>query len=405
MAKVTPPRKKDRIFNDFRRPKLLRKRIPLAETAAAAAVGAALVLAALWVASRGDAYDPAERDLDTALLVTDTAPRDLYNEPLRRWREPGTAEASAAADLGPLPASLLAGGWTAGRVQRYTPDTLYQKIDGQAEQYLKFGFRELVVVPLEHPSDGVSLDVFLYDQGPFTNALGLYAEQRGDKPVEAAGPVRFTRTAVGAHGFVGGTVFHVVGTAEGDAVRGKTDEVLAALAGLGTTGATPPAYRALADGLAVPFERVGYTPANAFQLGFASDFWFGALPGQGTARAFVHEDAAPDTASALASRIGEALGAELEPVEASLPFALSRHRYLQTWYALGTKGRFVIGAEDVADRAALEDVMTRLVAALPDDATPSAAASASSAPPDLPPPAGEPAPQPAPRPAGGEEYE
>ncbi|HIE72193.1 MAG TPA: glycosyltransferase, partial [Planctomycetes bacterium] len=48
-----------------------------------------------------------------------------------------------------------------GRPQTFDTEPLYKKINGQAEQYLKFGFTSLTVLELEHPNDGRSLDVFL----------------------------------------------------------------------------------------------------------------------------------------------------------------------------------------------------------------------------------------------------
>lgn len=369
MARVTPPRKKGRVFGQLGRPKLLRKRIPTGEIASGLAVLAFLALAASWVVTRRDAYDPSERDLDVALLGTASSGRELYEKPLQRWRDPSAPVAAAPADLGPFPAILVGGGWrAASRVQEYTPDTLYEKINGQAEQYLKFGFRRLDVLTIERPADGLSIDLYLYDQGSFPNAMGLYAEQRAGKPVERREGLLYTPTSLGATGTFGHHVFHAIGSAPSPAVLEKVDELLHVLAARSAETARPEAFEVLTDRLGLPLEAVSYTPVNAFRLEFAEDFWFGQPEPDRPAKVFVHQAASPTQARALRERLHAAQLGELEVVEESGERSLYRHRYLKTTYALAARGAFVYGVEDHADREGAE----RLLRALGDAVVPAA---------------------------------
>ncbi len=362
--KPRPPRRKP-VFTEFKRAKLLRKRIPLAEAGSGLAVLLVLLLAAGWVRAQRDNFDPAERDLDLALLEARGAPRELYDRPVQRWRDPATPAASAAAtDLGPFPASLVMSGWSAGRLQRFSPETLYEKINGQAEQYLKFGFRELVVLPLEHPASGASLDVFLYDQAEAANALGLLAEQRGDKPSEKRGALHYTETGAGAFGAVGSFVFHLVGAPDGPDLRAQTNAALEALTGLAVEADLPAPQRLLIEGLGLSPERIAYTPVNAFQLSFAERFWFGTLDASPTTRAFLHEAESEEAAAALLDRLISEQEAELEALVRGDRSVSLKHRYLGTYYGMAVEGAWLLGVEDHPDAEAMDATMDRLRSAL-----------------------------------------
>ncbi|MFH1462820.1 MAG: DUF6599 family protein [Pseudomonadota bacterium] len=86
------------------------------------------------------------------------AARQLRRPP---WREPLPLEiAPAAVDLAPFAAPWVA----ASPMERYTPATLYEKIDGQAELYLQAGFRALSCqrfVDPEDPAAGVELRLYV----------------------------------------------------------------------------------------------------------------------------------------------------------------------------------------------------------------------------------------------------
>jgi len=67
----------------------------------------------------------------------------------------------------------------AERPQQYLPDSLYEYIDGAAESYLGYDFRELVVA--QYKSKGVpagSMTVEVYDMGNPRQAFGIYSAER-----------------------------------------------------------------------------------------------------------------------------------------------------------------------------------------------------------------------------------
>ena len=62
-------------------------------------------------------------------------------------------------------------------VQTYEPGTLWEIINGAAEQFLAFGFEEMTMRDLK--SGDLIVTVYLYDMGTPLNAFGIYATERG----------------------------------------------------------------------------------------------------------------------------------------------------------------------------------------------------------------------------------
>jgi hypothetical protein len=77
-------------------------------------------------------------------------------------------------------------GWAAAEApQSFFPDTLFEYIDGAAESYLSYDFRELLVVELEKAGTKATLTVEIYDMGLPVNAFGIFSAERypENKPV------------------------------------------------------------------------------------------------------------------------------------------------------------------------------------------------------------------------------
>ena len=140
--------RKGKVLNNLGRPKLLRKEISSAEAWVGVLLLISIVGMGVWLRGQRTNFDPGERDIDTALLVKQSVEDNLYRTPLKRWRDPSLGGGEAApVDVGPFSPSILAGGWTSPSTPKvFVPDNLYEKINGQAEQYLKFGFEDLTVV-------------------------------------------------------------------------------------------------------------------------------------------------------------------------------------------------------------------------------------------------------------------
>ena len=77
--------------------------------------------------------------------------------------------------------SLLPGppGWTLTEAPSvYLPGTLFEYIDGAAENYLSYGFRELVVGNYKEEKTAATLTVEIYDMGDEVRAFGVYSSER-----------------------------------------------------------------------------------------------------------------------------------------------------------------------------------------------------------------------------------
>lgn len=339
--------RKGKVLNNLGRPKLLRKEIPTGEALVGVLLLLSIVGMSVWLRKQRTNYDPGERDIETALLVEQSVEDNLYRIPLKRWRDPslGGGE-SAPIDVGPLPTEILAGGWTSPSTPKvFVPENLYEKINGQAEQYLKFGFEDLTVVELEHPEEGCAVDVFLYDQGSFEGSLGVYGNQRGDKDVAELEDVRYSPHAMGAIGMCGEIFFHVTGDSATPAVEEMTQRVVAALSKSEGEDVIPPGFRRLNEDLGVPFAQIAYQPVNVFQYRFAERFWFGKPDAASDERLFIHEADSASAAEALFDKLHEELLADYKSIPTEAGEVLLQHNFLDTFFCLMREGEMVFGVE------------------------------------------------------------
>ena len=98
-----------------------------------------------------------------------------------------TAAAQPAPDLATfLPAD--ASGWRpAGRDAAYTPNTLFEYIDGGAELYISYGVRRVLSRRYAHAGQkDATITVDVFDMGDAANAFGLYSHSR-EKPADDIG--------------------------------------------------------------------------------------------------------------------------------------------------------------------------------------------------------------------------
>jgi hypothetical protein len=69
--------------------------------------------------------------------------------------------------------------WSPAEVPRsYFPESLFEYIDGAAESYLSYDFRELFVVDLEKKGTEATLTLEIYDMGTPVNAFGIFGAER-----------------------------------------------------------------------------------------------------------------------------------------------------------------------------------------------------------------------------------
>jgi hypothetical protein len=67
-------------------------------------------------------------------------------------------------------------------IQFYFPKTLFNYIDGAAEQYLRYGFVQLQVAEYRN-AEGDLLTVEIYQQGSAAEAFGIYSQEQPSDPV------------------------------------------------------------------------------------------------------------------------------------------------------------------------------------------------------------------------------
>ena len=92
-------------------------------------------------------------------------------------------------------------GWRKpGNIQVYTPETLYEYINGAAELYLSYEFQELQVAEYLN-EDSASVVVEIYRHKTPTHAFGIYSQER---PIEA------DFLNIGAQGYMVAPIFNFV---------------------------------------------------------------------------------------------------------------------------------------------------------------------------------------------------
>ncbi len=362
------PKRNDRIFNNRKR-RIFRTHIPRSETIFGAAFTAFVVAMGIWFASKADDYDPSERDISTDVLIADKVEDKLWRAPLQRWGDtmPGASAAVAQTpDVGVFPKAILADGWQPStRLQFFEADTLYEKINGQAPQYINAGFVALHFVGVENGA-GEEISIELYDMGRFAHALGIFAEQRDpDQAVTDEEPVYYYETGIGAIGISGKYYFKMTGSSTSDTVQGKARQMTMAMAELAEEeSAMPAAYLALRTQLAVPFERIRFQKNDVFQFGFAKEFWFGAPDSSSDMRFFVHEAERAEDVLDLYDKLIENNLYDFDMVDEGLDQAVMQHKFLETYMALAYSGNMLYGVEGVEDLASIDLDLGQLQASL-----------------------------------------
>ncbi|MEE8396564.1 MAG: DUF6599 family protein [bacterium] len=363
----------ERVFGTRFQP-LLRKRIAVAEVAAGGAVLLALALAVWWVAAQREAYNPAERDLPYQLLADRPVEDLLYRRPRTPWLEPGAVPAGASAgrrvQLGLFPLSVLQGGWAiSSRPRRFDRQTLFEKINGEADKFIRQGFEELHYLALRAPG-GDELAVELFDMGSFAGALGVFSGHRtAGRKVEPQGEALYYTTPVGAVGFGGRYFFRIAGSVESEAIRRKTGQLISVFAGLaagegGEGGARPFGYRFFRGPMGVAAGAISYQAANVFQYDFAGDFWFGRPRPGSPARFFLHRAATAKDAARLFERIAAEHAEEFEVLRRTETGLAMRHPFLKTHFAMGVRGKLIFGVEKEPSLQAAGRTLQRLAEAL-----------------------------------------
>jgi hypothetical protein len=200
------------------------------------------------------------------------------------------AAARAGADEGPMVqilASLGKRGWTKAEPTRsFTPETLYEEIDGEAELYLPYDFRELSVVIMKSAAlPGVELRIELFRHAGPKDAFGIFSQYRyQDQETARVGPATAALSDASLDFFRGDAFVRMrvaSGTLSREALLSAGESIVAAIPGT----AEPPAGAAVvAIPSAIPgtviYQRKAMLGFEPLAPGFEARFADGPLSGR-----------------------------------------------------------------------------------------------------------------------------
>ena len=241
-------------------------------------------------------------------------------------------------------------GWTATEKPRtFFPDTLYEYIDGAAESYIGYDFRELAVAEFAQGGSQATLTLEIYDMGGALNAFGIYSAERfpDNRAVD-----------VGTHGYIEGEVLNfVAGTVYvkllcfngGDATASILETFARKVAsGAGPKGSLPALFSVFPkDGLVPNSEK--YIRRNVMGFDFLSNGYMVAYKDGGAEfEGFIIEpDPSPEAAAPL-KRLLDFFAGEGQVVEALPSGHHLRNKYGQNMY-IGIAGNRLYGISRVPD--------------------------------------------------------
>ena len=225
----------------------------------------------------------------------------------------GGTPATATGTAVRLPMQFLRSGLKlADTVQTYTPETLYEKIDGHDGAFLRFGFVSLTFATYADTA-GKSVDVYLYRMDRRENALGIYAAERSDEREDLAVTEAGYRSG-GAVFFYRGQYYAQIIPAEPEVVtKEATAEVVDALCAIVPAPTEPLASLGTFPAAGSVPNSDGYFPDKAFGTDFVGNVFTRQYHlGNAVVTAFRHQS---DTAGAMYARFREFLqqSAQAEP--------------------------------------------------------------------------------------------
>jgi hypothetical protein len=267
----------------------------------------------------------------------------------------GASLAAAAAPVqtaAPSPLKALlppATEWKAVEAARsYDPASLFEYIDGAAEAYIGYDFKELLVADYQHASSKATLTAELYDMGTALNAFGIYGAERYPQsrflPIGVQGYLE-----EGALNFLAGRYYVKLMCYEaGDKAGALLMSYAGALASrIKDPGAFPGILRAFADeGLVANSEK--YVARNFMGFKFLSRGFTAAFKRDGQEfEAFVVDSRTTDEAGATLKLLADHFAAAGR-VETSGPGFKTKDAYLKNVF-VAVSGRRLCGVTKIKD--------------------------------------------------------
>jgi hypothetical protein len=284
----------------------------------------------------------------------------------------GLVAGAAAAQERPASPELAAlvprlDGWALSEAPRpYFPETLFEYINGAAESYLSYDFRELIVADLQKTGTKATLTVEIYDMGRPLNAFGIYGSERyPENPPSGVGELDYLEGE--ALNFLAGR-FYVKLLAFG--LGEDTERTLKAFGtaiakAIGPGPGLPRLVRAFpAEGLVARSEK--YIKSNVMGYAFLRDGYVAAYRGDGPdLEGFFIDMGGEAEAEAALARLLEALAADKQEAAKAGDGHKVRNRFGQSLF-IARIGAVLCGAMRVPDgtEAAGEKLLGALAAAL-----------------------------------------
>lgn len=256
-------------------------------------------------------------------------------------------------------------GWSPSEAPRsYFPDDLFEYINGAAESYLSYDFRELIVADLEKGEATLTLEI--YDMGAPVNAFGIFGSERF--PDNKAVPVGELGYSEGETlNFLAGRFYvKTLAFGLGEATEAFLREVGSKVAaGIEPAGGLPRLARAFPpEGLVARSEK--YIKKNFMGYAFLGDGYVASYrSGEREIEGFFIEARSETEAEGLLAKLREALSADGASPEKIAGGVRVRNRYGQHLF-FGRVGPVICGAMRVPDghEAAGEALFRALAASL-----------------------------------------
>ncbi len=240
--------------------------------------------------------------------------------------------------------------WTASTAPRsYFPDDLFEYINGAAESYLSYDFRELLVVDLERAGAEATLTLEIYDMGLPLNAFGIFAAERyPENKVVPVGELGYVEGE--ALNFLAGRFYvKMLAFGLGEATEASLVEAAAKVAGgIKSEGLLPALVLAFPqDGLVARSER--YIKRNFMGYEFLHDGYVATYGSGGREiEGFFIDGGTEAEAQGMLPRLLDALAADGQAVEKIPSGHHARNRYGRHLF-IARVGAVLCGAMRVPD--------------------------------------------------------
>jgi hypothetical protein len=243
-------------------------------------------------------------------------------------------------------------GWKLSeKPQSFFPEDLYEYIDGAAESYIGYDFKELVVAQFQKAGSGASVTIEIYDMGNGTNAFGIFSAERfPENKVVDVGTLGYIEGEV-LNFIVGKDYVKVISFDSGDATPAVLDAFARKVAWKAGEKSTLPSLLFVfpRDGIIANSEK--YVLRNVMGFEFLRNGYLASykLDGSEFECFFIEADKGRNPA-ALLKRLLDFYAKDRQPAEAIPLGHHVRNKYGQNLY-VGVAGRFLCGVNRLPDGA------------------------------------------------------